>query len=162
MGGFIMEPKEIISREYTTPEIASILGKSTRKVISMLERGYFKPSIKDADGHASRRLYSFDDVVRAYITMELLEFGVSVKHMRSISLLLQHYLVAPFFMINKHGDICEVSADTETNNEDMLDFLHDSASERIDKDGLPDSSPVLYIPVQEMRAILAKRIQKIP
>ena len=158
-----METKEIKSREYTTPDIAKILGTSTRKIISMLERGYFKPSIRPADGHASRRLYSFDDVIRAYVTMELLEFGVSVEHMRSISLLLQHFLVAPFIMINKHGDICETSDggdDTEADIENILDFLRDSASKRVDMNGLPDPSAVLFIPVKEMRAILVKRIQK--
>ena len=154
-----MDDKDILSREYTTPDLARILGVSTRKVISMLERGYFEPSIKDADGHASRRLYSFDDVVRAYIIHQCLEFGLSVDKGRVITTLLKNYLDEPFFMINKYGEPCVTSDDPKEADKNRLDFLNNPAA--IDsKDGL-DTSPVFYIPVKEMRAIAFKKIEKL-
>lgn len=153
-----MHDKDILSREYTTPELAKILGVSTRKIISMLERGYFKPSIQDSSGHASRRLYNFDDLARAHITLELLNFGLSVELMRLMSGLLQNYLDEPFFMINKYGDICPTSTDPKTANKNKLDFLNNPTGGIKDNKNLPDSSAILYIPVKEMRAILEKRI----
>ena len=155
-----MESEKILLKEYTTPEIAKILGVSTRKVISMLERGYLKPSIQEANGHASRRLYSFDDVVRAYIILELLNFGLSVDNMRLMSGLLENYLDEPYFMINKHGHICVITDDTQTNDEYKLDFLNNPSGGVQDSNGLPDSSPVLYVPMKDMRYTLFKRISK--
>jgi len=52
---------------YTTPIVARTLGVTTRQVITFEERGYIEPSVKKAAGHGSKRLWSFDDVVKCAI-----------------------------------------------------------------------------------------------
>ena len=69
---------------YTTPEIAQIVGLPLRKVLSYTERGYIKPSIQEASGPGSKRVWSFEDLVRCAVTKILLEM-VSVDAMRIIA-----------------------------------------------------------------------------
>ena len=154
-----MDNKDILSREFTTPELARILGVSTRKVISMLERGYFEPSIQDADGHASKRLYSFNDVVRAYIIHQCLEFGLSVDKGRVITTLLKNCLDEPFFMINKYGEPCVTSDDPKEADKNRIDFINNPTT--FDSEEGLDTSPVFYIPVKVMRVIVYKKIEKL-
>jgi len=49
--------------EYTTPKAAAILNISVRKLIAYTEGGYVEPSIQAADGHGSKRLWSYEDLV---------------------------------------------------------------------------------------------------
>ena len=150
-----MKSKEALNKAYTTPELAVILGVPTRKVISMLERRYFKPSIQEADGHASRRLYNFFDVARAYIILELLKFGLSVDYARLMGNLLEgEGILEPFLMINQHKDICVTSKDPKEANNQKLDFLNYELD-------LSNPSLVLYVPLKTMRYALLKRIERL-
>ncbi len=149
----IMKAQKVIERNYTTPEIAAILGVRMRKVISMLERGYFKPSIQEANGHASRRLFSFDDVARAYIILELSKFGLSVEYTREMSIYLQGLLREPYLMIDKHGTICPTNPDIKEANKLKLDYLnHPTYSS--------DPSPILYVDIKGFYGALLKKIMR--
>ena len=69
---------------YTSSQIASLLGISTRKLITFVERGYVTPSIQDADGHSSTRLWSFHDVVRCVVIAFLMS-SLSVNYLRKLA-----------------------------------------------------------------------------
>ena len=152
---------KIVHHEYTTPELAKILGVTTRKVISMLERGYFKASIQEASGHPSRRLFNFFDVFQAFVTSELLSFGMSVDFLRGIQELIKdEMLTNRTLMLNKYGDPCVSSDDPFEDKLRKLDFIENPVG-GIDRAGLPDTSPVLCIPFKDMKAILVMRIEKL-
>ncbi len=67
---------------YTTPEIAGIINLSIRKVISYVERGYICPSIQDSSGHGSKRIFSYEDLVEAFIVAMLDREGYKTKAIR--------------------------------------------------------------------------------
>jgi DNA-binding transcriptional MerR regulator len=56
---------------YSTSQIGEKLGISARAVIVYVERGYVKPSIQDASGYASKRIWSHMDLVRCAVVKEL-------------------------------------------------------------------------------------------
>jgi DNA-binding transcriptional MerR regulator len=55
----------------TTTEFANKIGVPQRKIISWTERGYIKPSIRDADGHGSIREWNNADLLRGFCIKEL-------------------------------------------------------------------------------------------
>ena len=157
----MMTIPEIVQHEYTTPELAKVLGVKTRKIISMLERGYFKASIQEASGHSSRRLFNFSDVFLAYITSELLSFGMSVQFMRRIRILIEDEMLSePVLLFNKYGEPCVTYDDPKHNDKSYLEFIKNPVG-GINKEGLPDTSPVLCIPVKDMKVTLVRRIEKV-
>jgi hypothetical protein len=152
---------KITNNEYTTPELAQILGVTTRKIISMLEREYFKASIQEASGHSSRRLFSFSDVFQAFITSELLSFGMSVDYMRGISILIKDNMFEmDYLLVNKYGEPCVTHEDPKKNEESMLEHIKNPVGGITDKEGLPDTSPLLCIPFKDMKVTLVRRIEK--
>ena len=58
---------ELKQDQFTTPEVAKLLNRTTRKIISYIERGYVSPSIQDSSGHGTKRIWSVDDVIRCGI-----------------------------------------------------------------------------------------------
>jgi DNA-binding transcriptional MerR regulator len=52
---------------FTTPQVAKIIGVTQRKLLSFLERGYVTPSVQDAAGHGSKRLWNYDDLIRCAV-----------------------------------------------------------------------------------------------
>ena len=76
--------EDILSRQYTTPEIAKLLDITVHKVISFMDRGYLQPSVQNAAGHGSKRLFSFGDVLKCVIIKNLLDTGLSVSAIRAI------------------------------------------------------------------------------
>jgi hypothetical protein len=74
--------------KYKTPELAKILKIPMRKILSYLERGYVKPSIQDACGHGSTRLWSFTDLHKIHIIRRCESLGLSVDLMRRLGKIL--------------------------------------------------------------------------
>lgn len=141
----------IVNREYTTPEIAKTLGEPMRKVLSMLERGYFKASIQEADGHHSKRLFNFWDVLRAYIIHEMVQFGVSVNKLRYVSTMLNYKEVidGDYFVFDRYTDFPIPFTKKET-----IRFIFEDPS-------FNEPGPKMYIPVKEMRVALYKKLEKL-
>lgn len=52
---------------FTTPQVAELIGVTQRKLLSFHERGYVRPSIQEAAGHGSKRLWSYEDVIRCAV-----------------------------------------------------------------------------------------------
>ena len=67
-----------MNEPYTTPQVADIVGISQRKLLSYIEREYVAPSVLEASGHGSKRLWSYNDLVRC-ATIKLLSGFLSVK-----------------------------------------------------------------------------------
>ena len=59
---------------YTTPEVAQIIEIPQRKLLSFIERGYVSPSVQDAEGHGTKRLWNYEDLIRCAIFTHLESF----------------------------------------------------------------------------------------
>ena len=79
--------------DFTTTQVAKILNIPMRKILSYIERGYIKPSIQEADGHPSKRLWAIWDLNKIHLIRKLELWGMSVKSLRNIA----GILVPPFW-----------------------------------------------------------------
>jgi DNA-binding transcriptional MerR regulator len=70
--------------EYTTADVARVSRVPLRKVISYIERGYIVPSIQDAAGHGSKRLWNSTDLVRCLL-IGYLQANLSADFVRSLA-----------------------------------------------------------------------------
>ncbi len=68
---------------YRGPAVCAIVGISYRQLDYWTTTGLVTPSIRDADGSGSQRLYSFDDIVQLRIIKNLLDTGVSLQRIRT-------------------------------------------------------------------------------
>lgn len=71
-------------RVFTTAQVASIIRVPLRKVISFVERDYVAPSVQDAAGHGSKRLWNYNDLIRCEAIVFLLD-QLSVDYIRCIA-----------------------------------------------------------------------------
>ena len=83
--------KDRSQRRFTTPEVAETIGRTVHKTIAYVNRGIVKPSIQDADGHGSRRLWSYLDVIRLLLICELEDLGLTVPTLRAIGPLMEDF-----------------------------------------------------------------------
>ena len=63
---------DTIPDSFTIPQVALIAGVPQRKIISFIERGYVKPSIQEASGHGSKRLWNYEDALRCTVVAFLI------------------------------------------------------------------------------------------
>lgn len=103
-----------MDREYTTPEAAEILGIPMRKILSYIERGYVRPSVLDAKGHGSRRLWSLWDLDKIHLVRRCEQFGLSVRLLKVLGRALTPPLwpetiisgkVPPYLLIGQGGEM---------------------------------------------------------
>lgn len=69
---------------YTTAQVAEVAQIPLRKVISFVERGYIEPSIQDAAGHGSKRLWNYNDLIRCAVIALLLD-QFTVDYIRAVA-----------------------------------------------------------------------------
>ena len=67
---------------YRVPEVCRIVGISYRQLDYWARTGLVTPSIRDAKGSGSQRLYSFQDLVSLKVIKNLLDTGVSLQRVR--------------------------------------------------------------------------------
>jgi DNA-binding transcriptional MerR regulator len=67
---------------YRVPEVCSIVGITYRQLDYWARTGLVRPSVKDAAGSGSQRLYSFQDLATLKIVKKLLDTGVSLQQVR--------------------------------------------------------------------------------
>jgi hypothetical protein len=70
--------------QFTTPALAELLAVSPRKLASLLERGFVQPSIQEATGHGTRRLWSLEDAAWCQCVIWLAEL-FSVDTLRQVA-----------------------------------------------------------------------------
>ena len=67
---------------YRVPEVCKIVGISYRQLDYWARTGLVTPSIRDARGSGTQRLYSFQDLVVLRVIKRLLDAGVSLQRVR--------------------------------------------------------------------------------
>lgn len=67
---------------YRGPSVCKIVGISYRQLDYWATKGVVTPSIADAQGSGTRRLYSFGDIVELRVIKKLLDAGVSLPKIR--------------------------------------------------------------------------------
>ena len=67
---------------YRGPSVCKIVGISYRQLDYWATKGVVTPSVADAQGSGTRRLYSFGDIVELRVIKKLLDAGVSLPKIR--------------------------------------------------------------------------------
>ena len=67
---------------FNTKTVAHILGLTTRQIGYWDKTDLIKPSVRDAAGYGSVRLYSFTDLIQLKVAKTLTDAGISVQKMR--------------------------------------------------------------------------------
>ena len=67
---------------YRVPEVCKLVGISYRQLDYWARTGLVRPSVQDAQGSGSQRLYSFQDLVVLRVIKNLLDTGVSLQKVR--------------------------------------------------------------------------------
>jgi DNA-binding transcriptional MerR regulator len=67
---------------YRVPDVCRIVGISYRQLDYWARTGLVTPSIRDAKGSGTQRLYSFQDLVELRVMKQLLDTGVALQKVR--------------------------------------------------------------------------------
>lgn len=70
-------------RGYRAPQVCKIVGITYRQLDYWARTGLLRPSLAEANGSGSQRLYSFGDIVQLRVVKRLLDAGMSLKKIRS-------------------------------------------------------------------------------
>jgi len=73
---------DLTSKIYTTAEVALMSGFSVRQIGYWAKQGVIVPSIQQAHGSGTRRLYSFDDLLQLRFVRQLMNYGWSLQKIR--------------------------------------------------------------------------------
>ena len=68
---------------YRGPAVCKIVGISYRQLDYWTTTGLVTPSVRDAEGSGSQRLYAFEDIVQLKVIKSLLDAGVSLQRIRA-------------------------------------------------------------------------------
>lgn len=68
---------------YRAPQVCNLVGITYRQLDYWARTGLITPSVQEAHGSGSQRLYSFTDVVQLKVIKNLLDAGMSLKKIRS-------------------------------------------------------------------------------
>jgi DNA-binding transcriptional MerR regulator len=67
---------------YRVPEVCRIVGISYRQLDYWARTALVRPSVRDAGGSGTQRLYSFQDLLQLKVVKNLLDAGVELRHIR--------------------------------------------------------------------------------
>lgn len=68
---------------YRAPSVCRIVGITYRQLDYWARTSLLKPSMQEASGSGSQRMYSFSDIVQLKVVKRLLDAGMSLKKIRS-------------------------------------------------------------------------------
>jgi DNA-binding transcriptional MerR regulator len=77
-----MHERDIVSRIYSTEEVAKLSGFTVRQIGYWVKQGIITPSIQQARGSGTRRRYSFDDLLQLRFVRQLTNHGWSMQKIR--------------------------------------------------------------------------------
>jgi DNA-binding transcriptional MerR regulator len=77
-----MKFSTVITRSFSTAEVARLTGLSARQLDHWDRKGFLRPSLERASGYGSTRRYSFADVVRLRVAARLRAGGVGLARIR--------------------------------------------------------------------------------
>jgi predicted RNase H-like HicB family nuclease len=76
---------------YNTATVATVMGLTIRQISYWDSSHFIKPSVSEAAGYGSARLYSFGDLIQLKVAKTLKDLGISVQKMRkAVSYLKKH------------------------------------------------------------------------
>jgi DNA-binding transcriptional MerR regulator len=67
---------------YRGPHVCKVVGISYRQLDYWTTTRLITPSVRDAEGSGSQRLYSFEDIVQLKVVKRLLDAGISLQQIR--------------------------------------------------------------------------------
>lgn len=67
---------------YRVPEVTKVVGISYRQLDYWARTGLVRPSVKDAQGSGTQRLYSFQDLAVLKLIKRMLDTGVNLQQIR--------------------------------------------------------------------------------
>ncbi|MCJ7724950.1 MAG: MerR family transcriptional regulator [Acidimicrobiia bacterium] len=73
----------IDNRGYRAPQVCKIVGITYRQLDYWARTRLLRPSLAEAQGSGTQRLYSFGDIVQLRVVKRLLDAGMSLKKIRS-------------------------------------------------------------------------------
>ena len=68
---------------YRAPQVCKLVGITYRQLDYWARTNLIRPSLQEAHGSGSQRLYTFQDVVQLKVIKRLLDAGMSLKKIRS-------------------------------------------------------------------------------
>ncbi len=68
---------------YGVPEVLKVVRITYRQLDYWARTGLVTPSIRDAEGSGTQRLYSFQDIVQLRVIKSLIDTGVSLQKIRT-------------------------------------------------------------------------------
>ena len=71
---WVADRQVVFKVPYTTSQLSEIVDIPQRKVLSYIERGYISPSVQEASGPGTKRLWSHAALVRCAVMKYLLDF----------------------------------------------------------------------------------------
>jgi len=77
-----LSPTATSTLGYRAPQVCRLVGITYRQLDYWARTDLLKPSLQDAKGSGSQRLYSFTDVVQLKVIKRLLDAGMSLKKIR--------------------------------------------------------------------------------
>ncbi|MCA1736815.1 MAG: MerR family transcriptional regulator [Actinobacteria bacterium] len=81
-----------VAQGYRAPLVCRLVGITYRQLDYWARTNLIKPSLQDAKGSGSQRLYSFTDVIQLKVIRKLLDAGMSLKRIRQAVLILRQQL----------------------------------------------------------------------
>ena len=80
-----------LKKFYSSKEVCNIVNLSYRQLDYYDRTDIVKPSVNNALGYGSRRMYSFDDLLKLKVMERLLEAGVSLQKIRQAKKYIEEY-----------------------------------------------------------------------
>jgi len=81
----------IIKKFYSSIEVYKIIGITYKQLDYYDRTDFIKPSINEARGYGSRRMYSFSDLMKLKVIKKLMEAGISLQKLRKTKKYLDEY-----------------------------------------------------------------------
>jgi DNA-binding transcriptional MerR regulator len=114
-------PTDEIIEGYRGPQVCKIVGITYRQLDYWARTDLIRPSVADAKGSGSQRVYSYGDLVELKVIKSLLDAGVSLKQARTaIEYLRAHLgedLATANLVLNGSGSILA------RNGDELVDIL---------------------------------------
>lgn len=95
MGGSTLTTELVgkpVTDGYRAPLVCRLVGITYRQLDYWARTNLIKPSLQDAKGSGSQRLYSFTDVIQLKVIRKLLDAGMSLKKIRQAVLILREQM----------------------------------------------------------------------
>lgn len=75
-------PAPVVEAGFRGPQVCNLVGITYRQLDYWARTGLLRPSLADARGSGSQRLYSYRDLIELKVVKQLLDAGVSLRRAR--------------------------------------------------------------------------------